>query len=119
MIKAPFVGQIRVRLHELGDTVGAGTGVFEFVEIRNKRVRCYVSENQLRFAKPGGEAIITASDGASATGKVAFVSSSAEFTPRSVQTEELRADLVWEVRVDFKDEGGAFRLGQPVSVEFR
>ncbi len=119
VIKSPLAGQIRARLHELGDTVNAGAGVFELVQTHSKRVRCYVSENQLKFVKPGGEAKIIATDGAIADGKVAFVSASAEFTPRSVQTEELRADLVWEVRVDFEDAGAAFRLGQPVSVEFR
>ena len=51
-------------------------------------------------------------------GKVGYIASVAEFTPKTVQTEELRADLVWEARADFSDDDGSFRLGQPISVEF-
>ena len=61
---------------------------------------------------------IIAADGSSANAKVAYVSQTAMYTPRTVQTEELRADLVWEARADFSDEDGRFRLGQPISVEF-
>ena len=39
------------------------------------------------------------------------------FTPKTVQTEDLRADLVYEVRIDVKDSEGKLRLGEPVTVE--
>jgi multidrug resistance efflux pump len=49
-------------------------------------------------------------------GWVGFVSPVAEFTPKTVQTEELRASLVYEVRVFVKDPSDALRLGMPASV---
>ena len=118
VLKAPFSGQIRARLKELGDISIPSVGVFELSEVKNKRAKFYLSENQLRFLHAGQSVRIIAADGSSASAKVAYVSQTAMYTPRTVQTEELRADLVWEARADFSDEDGQFRLGQPISVEF-
>ena len=118
VLKAPFSGQIRARLKELGDISMPSVGVFELSEVKNKRVKFYLSENQLRFLRAGQSVRIIAADGSSASAKVAYVSQTAMYTPRTVQTEELRADLVWEARADFSDDDGSFRLGQPISVEF-
>lgn len=118
VLKSPFSGQIRARLKELGDISMPSVGVFELSEVKNKRVKFYLSENQLRFLRAGQSVRIIAADGSSASAKVAYVSQTAMYTPRTVQTEELRADLVWEARADFSDEDGSFRLGQPISVEF-
>ena len=49
-------------------------------------------------------------------GKVGYISSVAEFTPKAVQTEELRTSLVYEVRVRVDDPQDALRLGQPATV---
>lgn len=51
-----------------------------------------------------------------AAGKVGYISSVAEFTPKSVQTEELRTSLVYAVRVVVEDKADALRLRQPVTV---
>ena len=118
VLKAPFSGQIRARLKELGDISIPSVGVFELSEVKNKRAKFYLSENQHRFLRAGQSVRIIAADGSSASAKVAYVSQTAMYTPRTVQTEELRADLVWEARADFSDEDGQFRLGQPISVEF-
>ena len=118
VLKAPFSGQIRARLKELGDISIPSVGVFELSEVKNKRAKFYLSENQLRFLHAGQSVRIIAADGSSASAKVAYVSQTAMYTPRTVQTEELRADLVWEARADFSDDDGSFRLGQPISVEF-
>ena len=118
VLKAPFGGQIRARLKELGDISIPSVGVFELSEVKNKRVKFYLSENQLRFLRAGQSVRIIAADGSSASAKVAYVSQTAMYTPRTVQTEELRSDLVWEARADFSDDDGSFRLGQPISVEF-
>jgi HlyD family secretion protein len=50
------------------------------------------------------------------TGKVGFISSTAEFTPKTVQTEELRTSLVYEVRVLVQDPDDRLRLGMPATV---
>jgi HlyD family secretion protein len=50
-------------------------------------------------------------------GKVSFIAATAEFTPKSVETEELRSSLVYEVRVTVEDPSNVLRLGQPVTVQ--
>ncbi len=49
-------------------------------------------------------------------GRVGYISSVAEFTPKTVQTEELRTSLVYEVRVHVDDPGDLLRLGMPATV---
>ena len=49
-------------------------------------------------------------------GRIGYISSVAEFTPKSVETEELRTSLVYEVRVQVEDKANRLRLGQPVTV---
>lgn len=118
VITAPFDGQIRTRLKEPGDVVSTAGGVFELSQITAKRVRCYLTERQLSLVKSGNKAVVSTSEGVRITGQIAFISSTAMFTPKTVQTEELRADLVYEVRVDITDDNNALRQGQPVTVEF-
>ncbi len=118
VLKAPFEGVIRTRLKEPGDMASASSGVFELSVTDLKRVRVYLTESQLGAVKVGQSAVAVTADGSRAQGKFAFISATAMYTPKSVQTVELRADLVWEVRLDCADPGNILRLGQPVTVEF-
>jgi HlyD family secretion protein len=83
-----------------------------------KWVRAYVSEPELGLVKPDMAATITvdAFPGRSFPGSIGFISPVAEFTPRNVQTEELRTSLVYEVRVFVTDENDDLRLGMPATV---
>jgi HlyD family secretion protein len=68
--------------------------------------------------KPGMAArVMTDSQTQALTGKVSFIASTAEFTPKSVETEELRTSLVYEVRILVDDTADVLRLGQPVTVQ--
>jgi hypothetical protein len=83
-----------------------------------KWVRAYVAESDLAWIKPGVPATIAIDSrpGKAIAGKVGYVSSVAEFTPRTVQTEELRTSLVYEVRVLADDKEDQLRLGMPATV---
>ena len=83
-----------------------------------KWVRAYVSEPELGLVKPDMAATITvdAFPGRSFPGAIGFISPVAEFTPRNVQTEELRTSLVYEVRIFVTDENDDLRLGMPATV---
>ena len=52
-------------------------------------------------------------------GTIGFISPTAEFTPKSVQTESLRADLVYRLRINVSDPDDALRQGQPVTIAVR
>jgi HlyD family secretion protein len=80
----------------------------------------YVSETDLGKVKPGMQARVTTDSHPDQpiSGTVGYISSVAEFTPKSVQTEELRTSLVYEVRVLVEDDANVLRLGQPATVRF-
>ena len=83
-----------------------------------KRVRVYLTERQLPLIRVGTAAFISGADDKKTEGTVAYISDTAMFTPKTVQTEDLRPDLVYEVRVDTNDPDNRLRLGQSVTVEF-
>ena len=62
-------------------------------------------------------AITTESGNREYTGRVVWTSSEAEFTPKNVQTEQARADLVYAVKVRVYNEDGLLKIGMPVFVE--
>jgi HlyD family secretion protein len=82
-----------------------------------KWIRAYVSEPDLGKVHPGMLAFVTADSfpGRRFDGWVGFISSVAEFTPKPVQTEDLRTKLVYEVRVFVKDPCDDLRLGMPAT----
>jgi HlyD family secretion protein len=81
-------------------------------------VRAYVHERELGWVPPGTR-VLVATDGQAERrfhGKVGFVSPRAEFTPKSVETPELRTSLVYRLRVVVEDSDGTLRQGMPVTV---
>ena len=77
-----------------------------------------MNEAQLARVRPGmsAEVKIDGLPDASIAGEVGYISSVAEFTPKPVQTEELRTSLVYKVRVLVKDPDDQLRLGMPATV---
>lgn len=117
-LRAPTDGVVRSRLLEPGDMATPQRPVFALALIRPKWVRVHVGEADLGRIRPGMAArVITDSDpDRPIEGRVGYISSVAEFTPKSVQTEELRTSLVYEVRVRVDDTDDVLRLGQPATV---
>jgi HlyD family secretion protein len=118
VIAAPAAGTILTRAREPGAIVQAGETVFTLTIDRPMRVRAYVPEPDLSRISPGMKVLVTA-DGNPRTyhGTIGFISPAAEFTPKSVQTEDLRTDLVYRIRVIVTDPDDALRQGQPVTVQ--
>jgi HlyD family secretion protein len=80
-----------------------------------------VAEPDLGRVRPGQEARVTTDShpGQPIMGKVGYISSVAEFTPKTVQTEELRSSLVYEIRVMVDDKEDRLRLGMPATVRLQ
>jgi len=115
---APVDGTIRTRLLEPGDMASPQKPVFSLAITNPKWVRAYVSEVDLGKVHPGMAASIVV-DGFPDhrfEGWVGFISPEAEFTPKTVQMDELRTSLVYEVRVFVKDPTDNLRLGMPATV---
>lgn len=117
-LKAPSDGVIRSRLKERGDMVSAAAPVYELAIMNPLWVRAWIDEVNLgRIAV--GQKVKVYSDSypdEPFAGTVGFVSTVAEFTPKTVQTEALRTALVYEVRVTVDDPEGRLRLGMPATV---
>jgi HlyD family secretion protein len=114
---APLDAVVETRAQEPGAIVQAGQTVMTLAINRPLRVRAYVSEPDLSRIAPGMPVEVTA-DGNPRTyrGTIGWISPKAEFTPRSVETENLRTDLVYRLRILVPKPDDALRQGQPVTV---
>ena len=117
-LRAPVKAVVRSRLLEPGDMASPQRPVLALAVTSPKWARIYVDESSLGQVKPGQAAQLSVDSMPERTlaGKIGYMSSVAEFTPKSVQTEVLRTSLVYEVRVLVDDPDDVLRLGQPVTV---
>lgn len=110
-------GTVVTRAREPGAIVQPGETVLTLSIDRPLRVRAYVAETALSRLSPGMKVTVTA-DGNPRRyrGTIGYISPRAEFTPKSVETESLRTDLVYRLRIIVDNPDGALRQGQPVTV---
>jgi HlyD family secretion protein len=115
---SPVNGVVRSRIMEPGEMASPQRAVVQLAIVDPKWVRAYVSEPDLGKVRPGGKATVTVDSFPERTfsGWIGFISPVAEFTPKPVQTEELRTSLVYEVRVFVDDPQDELRLGMPATV---
>ena len=114
---APADGVIRSRLKEPGDMVNATSPVYEMALMNPLWARVYIDEPNLGRITMGQKVALTVDSFPEKTfeATVGFISSVAEFTPKTVQTEAIRTHLVYEVRLTVSDPRGELRLGMPVT----
>lgn len=117
VLRAPNTGTILTRAREPGAIVQPGETVLTLTIDRPLRVRAYVPEPDLSRISPGMAVTVKADGNDKAYhGTIGAIASTAEFTPKTVQTEALRTDLVYRVRVNVTDPDDALRQGAPVTV---
>jgi HlyD family secretion protein len=117
VLRAPNSGTILTRVREPGAIVQPGETVLTLTIDRPMRVRAYVDEPDLHRISPGMHVLVT-TDGNPKTyhGTIGYISPTAEFTPKTVETAALRTDLVYRLRVIVDDPDDGLRQGAPVSV---
>jgi HlyD family secretion protein len=117
-LKAPTDGVIRSRLMEPGEMASPQRPVLSLAVLDPKWVRAYVSEPDLAKVHSGMRATISVDSFPRRRfeGWIGFVSPVAEFTPKQVETTELRTSLVYEVRAFVRDPSNALPLGMPATV---
>ncbi|MCD8338651.1 MAG: HlyD family efflux transporter periplasmic adaptor subunit, partial [Burkholderiales bacterium] len=115
---SPSDAVVRRRLLEPGDMASPQKAVFSLAVQNPIWARAYVSESQLGEFKPGQKVDIFTDSlpGKAIPATVGFVSSVAEFTPKSIETEDLRTSLVYEVRAYIDNPPPELKLGMPVTV---
>ncbi|WP_291373886.1 HlyD family efflux transporter periplasmic adaptor subunit [Acinetobacter sp. UBA6720] len=117
-LRSPVDGVVRARLQEVGDMTTSSKSVYTIALTDPKWVRVYASETELGQIKMGSTATILrdSQPDQPITGKIGYISSVAEFTPKTVQTEDIRTTLVYEVRIHVNDPNDQLKMGQPVTV---
>jgi len=115
---APSDGVISARVREPGSMVSSRDAVYTLSLRQPLYVRAYIGETELGRIAPG-RAVTLHSDSTSTIyhGQVGFISPRAEFTPRAVETESLRTDLVYRLRIVVSDGDDALRQGMPVTIQ--
>ncbi|MFO7964765.1 MAG: efflux RND transporter periplasmic adaptor subunit [Desulfobacterales bacterium] len=118
-LKAPSPGIIQSRILEAGEMAGPGRPVVTLALIDPKWVRAYIPEPNLGHIRTGMAAAVYSDTFPEEAfpGRIGFISPVAEFTPKNVETEELRTKLVYEVRIIIQDPQNRFPLGMPVTVK--
>ncbi|MGZ0751996.1 secretion protein HlyD [Kluyvera sichuanensis] len=120
VLTAPSDGTLLTRAVEPGSMLSAGSTVLTLSLTHPVWVRAYVDEKNLSQAQPGRE-ILLYTDGRPDKpyhGKIGFVSPTAEFTPKTVETPDLRTDLVYRLRIIVTDADDSLRQGMPVTLRF-
>lgn len=115
-ILAPDDGIILTRVREPGAVVASGETVYSLALDTPVWVRTYIDEPNLGNVFPGQRAIVHTDSGREYEGHVGFISPQAEFTPKTVETAQLRSDLVYRLRVIVANPDKSLRQGMPVTV---
>ncbi len=117
VVKAPLSGTITARYYDTGETIPPNAPVVEIIDLSEMWAKVYVSETYLPKIKIGQKAEVKV-DGSDRTlvGKVAWISSKAEFTPKNILTQESRTSLVYAVKIIVPNPQRILKHGMPVSI---
>lgn len=109
IIKSPIKGTVLSKYAEQGEFAAVGRALLKVADIGDMKLRVYITADQLTSVKIGQEVKVYADQGESDRkeyqGKIIWVSDKAEFTPKTIQTRDERANLVYAVKVAVKNDG--------------
>jgi HlyD family secretion protein len=114
-LRAPSEGVITVRQAELGEVVVPGTPIVTLADLDHIWLRAYIAETDLGRIRWGQDATITTDTYPRKQyhGRISFISSTAEFTPKSVQTYKERVTLVYRIKIDIDNPNHELKPGMP------
>ncbi len=115
LIVSPIAGVVTEKLSDRGELAARGTGIVVVTDLPNAWLNAYVGEPDLARLRLGQEAEVVTDDGQSRKGRVSFVASRAEFTPKNVQTRDERVKLVYRIKVALENADGLFKPGMPAT----
>jgi len=115
VLKAPFDGVITVRQAELGEIMVPGTPVVTLADLDHVWLRAYINETDIGKIRLGQPATVKTDTypGKTYKGRVSFISSAAEFTPKSVETHAERVTLVYRIKIDMDNPSHELVPGMP------
>lgn len=114
----PIKGTVLTKYAEPEEIVSFGKPLYKIANLEEMTLRVYVSETQLSNIKIGQEVIVKIDSGEEMKdykGTISWISASAEFTPKIIQTKEERVNLVYAVKVAVKNDG-SLKIGMPAEM---
>jgi len=117
-ITAPIGGVVTSRLIEPGERVAAGQPLLVLMDLDRAWANAYVEAPLVQDLRLDAPAVVITDGGVRLNGRISFIASEPEFTPRNVQTAAERAKLVYRVKVAVDNREGVLKPGMPVDVEF-
>lgn len=121
VITSPVSGTILAKYSEAGELAVQGRALFKVADLESIRLRAYITADQLTNVKLGQAVKVYADQGTSGRkeydGMLIWISDKAEFTPKTIQTRDERANLVYAVKIAVKNDG-LIKLGMYGEVKF-
>ncbi len=121
LITNPNDGTVLVKYAEMGEVAAMGKPLYKLADLRRMKLKAYISGDQLPNISIGQEVEVLFDKGVkenqSTTGTVSWISSSAEFTPKTIQTKEERVSLVYAIKVAVEN-NGKIKIGMPGECRF-
>jgi HlyD family secretion protein len=109
VVANPVKGTVLAKYAQSGEMTAAGKALYKIASLDTLRLQAYITGDQLAAVKLNQAVTVSVDDGKGAfrtyPGKVTWVSSKAEFTPKTIQTKEERANLVYAIKIDVKNDG--------------
>lgn len=109
MISSPITGTVLTKYAEQGEFAVPGKALFKVADVRRMKLRAYITADQLTQLKLGQQVTVYADSGEtdrkSYTGRVVWIADKAEFTPKTIQTRNERANLVYAVKIAVENDG--------------
>lgn len=121
VVTAPIDGVVLVKSAEVGEVLAAGTTVVTIGDIDHPWLRAYINETDLGRVKYGAPAALSTDSypGRSYPGRISFIASEAEFTPKQIQTREERVKLVYRIKIDVDNHSHDLKSNMPVDAEIQ
>ncbi len=115
VLYSPISGVVLVKSGEIGEVVNPGTPVLTLADIENVWLKGYIPETELGKVKWGQEVMVTTDLRPQKIykGRISFISSQAEFTPKQIQTEKERVTLVYRIKIDIPNPDRELKPGMP------
>lgn len=121
VITSPVAGTVLSKYSEAGEFAALGRALFKVADIDNIRLRAYITADQLTTLKLGQQVRVFADQGSSGrkeyAGTLIWISDKAEFTPKTIQTRDERANLVYAVKIAVENDG-LIKLGMYGDIKF-
>lgn len=121
-VKNPIHGTVITKYAEAGEMTSAGKALYKIADLSTMTLRAYITGTQLSQVKLGQQVKVLVDDGADKykelSGTITWVSDKAEFTPKTIQTKDERANLVYAMKVKVKNDG-YLKIGMYAEVQFR